>query len=81
MGEGLDIAKKAVTVINIVGTIVSVAVVIILGIKYMLGSIEQRAEYKKNMLPILIGAILLFGTSWILRIIYHLASYSGPAHW
>lgn len=72
LGEGIDIAQKVVTVINVVGTIVLVSVIIILGMKYMLGSIEQRAEYKKNMLPILIGAILLFGTSWILKIIYSL---------
>ena len=32
----------------------------ILGIKYMMGSLEQRAGYKKSMLPLLIGAILLF---------------------
>ncbi|MCI8621854.1 MAG: hypothetical protein HFJ50_09445 [Clostridia bacterium] len=32
----------------------------ILGIKYMMGSLEQRATYKKSMLPLLIGAVLLF---------------------
>lgn len=33
----------------------------ILGIKYMLGSTEQKATYKKSMLPYLVGAVLLFG--------------------
>lgn len=55
--------------ITIIGIIVSIASISILGIKYMVGSIEERAEYKKTMLPILIGMILLFGTSTILNII------------
>ncbi len=60
---------------NIVGIIVTVGVVIaaitltILGIKYMIGSVEERAEYKKSMIPYLIGAIFLFATSTIVGII------------
>ena len=33
----------------------------ILGIKYMLGSLEERASYKRSMLPYIVGAVLLFG--------------------
>lgn len=65
-------AQKIVGIINVVGTIILVATIIILGIKYMLGSIEERSEYKKTMWPILIGAILLFGVSWILKILYNI---------
>lgn len=32
----------------------------ILGIKYMMGSAEERANYKRSMIPFVIGAILLF---------------------
>lgn len=72
LGEGLDLAQKIVSVINVVGTIISVTMVMTLGIKYMVGSVEQRAEYKKTMIPLLVGAILLFGTSWVLKLIYSL---------
>ena len=37
--------------------------------KYMAGGVEERAEYKKTMLPYVIGAILLFGITNILGII------------
>lgn len=59
----------------IIGTIVTIGVVIsvvtlcILGIKYMVGSVEERAEYKKTMIPYIIGAVLLFATSSIVGII------------
>ena len=55
-----------------VGIVVSVVMVAILGVKYMLGSAEERAEYKKSMLPYLIGAILLFGASAIANMVVSL---------
>lgn len=70
MGEGIALGQKIVSIINVVGTIIFVLVLIGLGIKYMAGSIEERAEYKKTMIPILIGAIVLYGVSWILKLIY-----------
>lgn len=73
--EGLkDIGNDIIGVIQIIGTIISVAVLIILGIKYMVGSVEERAEYKKTMLPYLIGAIMLFGITNILAIIASISS-------
>ena len=52
-----------------IGMAVSVITLVVLGIKYMVGSIEERAEYKKTMIPYIIGAVLLFSTSSIVGII------------
>lgn len=61
--------QSLIGLITIIGILVSIASIIILGIKYMVGSIEERAEYKKTMLPMVIGMIFLFGTSTIISII------------
>lgn len=58
-----------VGVIQIIGTILSVAVLGVIGIKYMIGSVEERAEYKRTMMPYIIGAVLVFGITNILEII------------
>lgn len=60
-------------IVQLVGSFLSVIVIIILGIRYMYGSTEERAEYKKTMLPYLIGAILIFATTNILAIIEKIA--------
>ena len=65
-----DKAGKIVGIIQVVGTMVSVGMLIVLGIKYMMGSAEEKAEYKKTLLPYFIGAILIFGTVNITQIIY-----------
>lgn len=55
-----DIGNLILGIIQVVGTFVAVATLMILGIKYMLGSLEERASYKKSMLPYIVGAVLLF---------------------
>lgn len=64
------IGGKIVGIIQIVGTMVSVGMVVIIGIKYVIGSAEERASYKKTLLPYLIGAILIFGATNLTQIIY-----------
>ena len=41
----------------------------------MLGSVEQKAEYKKTMLPYVIGAALIFGASTISYIIMNAVKF------
>lgn len=64
-----DIGNSIIGFLQIVGSILSVTVLIILGIKYMVGSADERAEYKKTMIPYLIGAIMIFAITNILGII------------
>lgn len=65
---------KIVGVIQAVGTMAAVGMLTVLGIKYALGSVEQKAEYKKSMIPYIIGAVLIFGFSNITQIIYEWTS-------
>lgn len=54
--------------------VIAIVMIAALGIKYMVGSAEEKAEYKKSLLPLLIGAILVFGAAAIARIIVGLAT-------
>ena len=67
------IGNQIITILTIVGTVVSVVVLIVLGIKYMMGSAEEKAEYKKTMIPYLVGAILIFAASTIANVVYQFA--------
>ena len=65
-----NIGNQIVTIISTIGSIVSVIVLVILGIKYMMGSAEEKAEYKKTLMPYIIGAGLVFAASAIAGIIF-----------
>lgn len=38
----------------------------------MLGSVEERAAYKKTLLPYAIGAIFVFGASTVAGLVYEM---------
>ncbi len=64
------IGNQIITIVSTVGSIASVIVLVVLGLKYMMGSAEEKAEYKKTLLPYVIGAALVFAASAISGIIF-----------
>ena len=67
------VGNAVIQVLSVVGSILSVIVIVVLGIKYMLGSVEEKAEYKRTLIPFLIGAIFIFAASTIAGIVYQVA--------
>lgn len=72
------VGNNIVTIINVVGIVIAVIILLIIGIKYMIGSASEKAEYKKTMIPYIVGAVLIFAGTSLVRVIYSLAnSVSG----
>lgn len=65
--------QTIVATVQTVGVIVAVVILLVLGIKYMMGSAEEKADYKKSMIPYIVGAILIFASTTIVNIVYNLA--------
>ncbi len=72
--EVVKLGATIVTIMQTVGIVVAVVVLLILGIKYMMGSAEEKAEYKKTMIPYLVGAVLIFASTTIVNVVYNIAS-------
>ena len=53
-----------------VGIVSSVVALSIIGLKYILGSLDEKANYKENMTPYVIGCFLLAMATTIPSIIY-----------
>lgn len=67
-------AKTILNAIMITGIVICVISVMYLGIKYMVGSVEERAEYKKTIIPIIVGLVMLVCTTTFVSIIYNIVS-------
>lgn len=65
----LRIVSQVFTVIQFVGTGISIIMIMWLGITYMLTSVEQKAEIKKKMVPILVGSVLIVSAVNIMKLI------------
>lgn len=81
--SGLEDVKQLgadlMAVIQAAGVVIAVIILMVLGIKYMMGSAEEKAEYKKTMVPYLVGAILIFAASTIANVVYQFATSLNPA--
>lgn len=58
-------------IVNI-AAISSVLIIAFLGLKFMLGSVEQRAEYKKSFMPLLIGMFVVLSAATITSVLWNL---------
>lgn len=65
-----DKAGKILGFIRSVGIVASVIALMIIGLRTMLGSVEEKSQYKESLPGYLIGVFLLFATTTIPSIIY-----------
>ena len=73
-----DIGGRILGVLQTIGVVLAVIILVILGIKYMMGSAEEKAEYKKTMVPYLVGAVFIFAAPILANIIYNFVKSLNP---
>ena len=65
-------ANVIIGAIQTMGIVVSFISLMILGLKYMAGSVSEKAEYKKTMIPYLVGIVILFTTTQLVALIAYM---------
>lgn len=69
------IAKTIGTIIAYLrnaAVIIGVVIIIILGIKYMTGSVEEKAGYQKSFVPLIIGIVIVMAATSIASFLFGL---------
>ena len=72
----VDIANPIIGTIKVAGIVIAVIILTIIGIKFMTGSIEEKAEYKKVLPGYFIGAIMVVAITQFLAVIIDLVTNS-----
>lgn len=70
----LNIGGKLWGILSTVGAIVSVIALAIIGLRSVFGSIDDKAAYKKAMMPYIIGLCMVVGISVIVNLVYDFAN-------
>ena len=75
-GGAIDSANKAVSkawnTIRLILQIAAVAAVVFAGVRYMFASADQKADIKKSMGILAVGAALVFGATFIIDFIVNI---------
>lgn len=66
----LDLVNKILGFLQWAAIIGGVLIITILGIKYMMGSLEEKADYKKSMIPLIVGIVVIMGATTIANILF-----------
>lgn len=69
-----QMVNPIIGILKTIGIVVAVITLAILGIKYMMGSASEKAEYKKTMIPYLIGAIMVVAITQFLSILIEIVT-------
>ena len=68
--------SRIFTLLQFIGTGISIIIVTKLGITYMISSIEEKAKIKEKAVPIVIGSVLIVATVNIMKFIQVLVENS-----
>lgn len=58
----------------IIGIIIAIIIGLVIAIKFMTGSVEQKAEVKKTLIPYIAGCVVIFGAFTIWKLVVDLLS-------
>lgn len=69
VGSINDAANRVWSTVLTILQIAAVAAIVIAGVRYMFASADQKADIKKGMIGLVIGAVLVFAASTVVQFI------------
>lgn len=73
VGESREMTEKVGVIIGMVrniSVVVAVIAIMVIGLKYMFGSVEDKANYKATMMPYIIGCVMAVAGTTLVSFIY-----------
>lgn len=70
--DDAEIQKASNSLVNlfiVAGTVIAVVYIGILGMKFMMGSVEEKAQIKETLIPFIVGCVVVFGAFTIWKIV------------
>ena len=64
-----NVFSMALGVVQTIGMVVMVVSIVILGIRYMVSSVADKATIKQQIMPAVIGGVIMISAAGILRLI------------
>lgn len=68
-----NIAQNVMGLIRNIAIIAGVIVLMIIGVKYIMGSAAEKAEYKKTLIPLVVGILIVIFATTLVSFVFDLA--------
>ena len=67
--KATNVIGAVLNIVSVVGAGVAIIMLVVIGIEYVTQGAEGKAEAKKDLLGYIIGAVILFGSSGIIKLL------------
>ena len=72
--DGLQtMAGKVIGAIQVVSVILAAVLIAVFGFKFILGSAQEKSDYMKSFIPLIIGVVVVFSAVSIAKLIFSIA--------
>ncbi len=71
--EMMTIAQNVMGLIRNIAIIAGVIILMVIGVKFILGSAEEKAEYKKSLIPLVVGIVIVISATTLVSFIFNFA--------
>lgn len=66
-------AGKVLGLIQAATVILAVILIAVFGFKFVLGSAQEKADYQKSFIPLIVGVVVVFAAASIAKLIFSIA--------
>lgn len=67
-------AGKVIGLIQVASIVFAVILIAVFGFKFIIGSANEKADYQKSFIPLIVGLVVVFAATSIARLIMSVAS-------
>jgi type IV secretory pathway VirB2 component (pilin) len=70
--ELVQLAGKVIGLIQIASAVAAIILVAVFGFKFILGSANEKADYQKSFIPLIVGVVVVFAATSIAKLLFGL---------
>ena len=69
-----NMATRVISLIQVASVILAVILIAVFGFKFIMGSANEKADYQKSFIPLIVGLVVVFAATSIAKLIMSIAS-------
>ena len=70
--ELTGLAGQVINLIQIASAVAAVILIAVFGFKFILGSANEKADYQKSFIPLIVGVVVVFAATSIAKLLFGL---------
>lgn len=67
-----NMAGKVLGLIQVASAVLAVILIAVFGFKFILGSANEKADYQKSFIPLIVGIVVVFAATSIAKLLFGL---------